>query len=78
MILNEPRVLDIDLIAWGSEIRNSRELTLPHPRAHLRRFVLQPLAELGPDLRLPGQTKSISELLVDCPPDPNFKRIALA
>jgi 2-amino-4-hydroxy-6-hydroxymethyldihydropteridine diphosphokinase len=42
-ILNEPRPLDLDLIAFGTAVRNSPELILPHPRAHERRFVLQPL-----------------------------------
>lgn len=62
-ILNEPRPLDLDLIAFGTEIRARPQLTLPHPRANLRRFVLQPLAEIAPDLVLPGQTKTVSELL---------------
>jgi 2-amino-4-hydroxy-6-hydroxymethyldihydropteridine diphosphokinase len=62
-IVNEPRPLDLDLIAYECEIRDSRELTLPHPRAHRRRFVLQPLGEIAPDLRLPGQTKTVSQLL---------------
>ena len=66
-ILNEPRVLDLDLIAFGSQIVNSPELTLPHPRAHLRRFVLQPLNEIAPDFVLPGQEKSVRELLLSLP-----------
>src|SRR2546422_3232493 len=40
-VLNAPRPLDVDLIAFGQETRSSERLTLPHPRAHLRRFVLQ-------------------------------------
>lgn len=62
-VLNEARPLDLDLIAWGNEVRNTPTLTLPHPRAHLRRFVLQPLSELAPDLVLPGQTQAATELL---------------
>lgn len=62
-ILNEARPLDLDLIAWGCEVRDTPILTLPHPRAHLRRFVLQPLSELAPDLVLPGQTQTVAELL---------------
>jgi len=62
-VLNEPRPLDLDLIAFGNEIRATGELTLPHPRAHLRRFVLQPLAEIAPDLILPGQRATVAELL---------------
>jgi 2-amino-4-hydroxy-6-hydroxymethyldihydropteridine diphosphokinase len=62
-ILNESRSLDLDLIAFGNEVRATSELTLPHPRAHLRQFVLQPLAEIAPDLILPGQGRPVSELL---------------
>ena len=62
-VLNEARPLDLDLIAFGKETRATVHLTLPHPRAHLRRFVLQPLAEIAPDLILPGQTRSVTELL---------------
>jgi 2-amino-4-hydroxy-6-hydroxymethyldihydropteridine diphosphokinase len=64
-VLNEPRSLDLDLIAFGTETRNSPELILPHPRAHLRRFVLQPLGEIAPDFILPGQSKTISQLLAE-------------
>ena len=62
-ILNEPRLLDLDLIAFGLRTMNSRDLILPHPRAHLRRFVLQPLSEIAPDFILPGQTKTVQQLL---------------
>ena len=61
--LNEPRRLDLDLIAFGDETRNSTSLILPHPRAHLRRFVLQPLSEIAPDLVLHGQKITVVELL---------------
>jgi len=66
-IMNEPRPLDLDLIAFGNEIRNSPELILPHPRAHLRRFVLQPLCEIAPELILPGRAKTVLDLLRDLP-----------
>lgn len=62
-VLNEARPLDLDLIAFGKERRASPELALPHPRAHLRRFVLEPLAEIAPKLVLPGQGKTVAELL---------------
>jgi 2-amino-4-hydroxy-6-hydroxymethyldihydropteridine diphosphokinase len=64
-VLNEPRPLDLDLIAFGTETRNSPELILPHPRAHLRRFVLQPLSEIAPDFILPGQRQTVSQLLAE-------------
>ena len=62
-VLNEPRPLDLDLIAFGAATRADRELTLPHPRAHQRRFVLEPLSEIAPNLILPGQKKTVLELL---------------
>ncbi len=62
-VVNEPRSLDLDLIAFRKDTRTGGGLILPHPRAHLRKFVLAPLAELAPDLILPGQTKSVSALL---------------
>jgi 2-amino-4-hydroxy-6-hydroxymethyldihydropteridine diphosphokinase len=64
-ILNEPRPLDLDLIAFGSETRNVPDLILPHPRAHLRRFVLEPLNEIAPDFILAGQGRTVSQLLAD-------------
>ena len=62
-VLNESRPLDLDIIAFGNEVRATPELTLPHLRAHVRQFVLQPLAEIAPDLILPGQGRAVSELL---------------
>jgi 2-amino-4-hydroxy-6-hydroxymethyldihydropteridine diphosphokinase len=66
-VLNEPRLLDLDLIAFASEIRAGKELTLPHPRAHQRRFVLQPLSEIAPDLILTGREKTVLQLLEELP-----------
>ena len=74
-VLNEPRALDLVLIAFGMETRNSTELILPHPRAHLRRFVLEPLNEIAPDLVLPGQSKTISQLLAELPGDEIVTRL---
>ena len=62
-IHNEPRPLDLDLIVFGREIRGTAVLVLPHPRAHLRRFVLQPLSEIAADFVLPGQSRTVTELL---------------
>lgn len=62
-ILNSPRPLDLDLIAFGNERLEGDFLTLPHPRAHQRRFVLEPLAELAPDYRFPGQQATVVQLL---------------
>jgi 2-amino-4-hydroxy-6-hydroxymethyldihydropteridine diphosphokinase len=74
-VLNEPRPLDLDLIAFGSEIRNSPELTLPHPRAYERRFVLQPLSEIAPELILPGQGRSVGEQLAELRSDEVLVRL---
>jgi 2-amino-4-hydroxy-6-hydroxymethyldihydropteridine diphosphokinase len=74
-ILNEPRPLDLDLIAFGHEIRNMPRLTLPHPCAHLRRFVLQPMSEIAPDLILPGQMKTVLQLLEDLPQGDPVERL---
>ncbi len=75
-VLNQARPLDLDLIAFGLEIRDSSSLTLPHSRAHERRFVLQPLSEIAPDLILPGQKASVSECLRLLPPDESIRRIS--
>ena len=60
---NVSRVLDLDLIALGEVTCQSEALTLPHPRAAQRDFVLQPIVEIWPDYRLPGFDASASQLL---------------
>ena len=50
-----PRTLDLDLLLYGTQAIDEPLLTVPHPRLHERRFVLEPLAELDPDLEIPGQ-----------------------
>ncbi len=51
---NAPRTLDLDLLLFGSLVLETPTLTLPHPRLHLRAFVLLPLLEVAPDVRIPG------------------------
>ena len=63
LLMNEPRRLDLDLIAFGQETRATTVLKLPHPRVCQRRFVLQPLVEIAPDLILPGQKTTVATLL---------------
>lgn len=53
-VRNAPRTLDLDLLVHGSDCLETTELTLPHPRLHLRAFVLEPLLEIAPGLCLPG------------------------
>jgi 2-amino-4-hydroxy-6-hydroxymethyldihydropteridine diphosphokinase len=60
---NVSRKIDIDLLYFGALRIDDERLQLPHPRVHLRKFVLQPLADIRPELVLPNQTKSVRELL---------------
>lgn len=60
---NAPRPIDIDLLYFGDEILDEPDLVVPHPRLGQRRFVLQPLADIRPDLILPGETIRIREQL---------------
>jgi len=63
------RTLDLDLILWGSLLVDEPGLIVPHPRFRDRRFVLAPLAEIGPELRDPVSGRTIDELLRQLPPD---------
>lgn len=60
---NVSRTIDIDLLYCGDQQINDERLQLPHPRTHLRKFVLKPLADIRPDLVLPGGKKTVTELL---------------
>src|SRR5438876_12258402 len=62
---NVSRRIDIDLLYCGDQQIDNERLQLPHPRMHLRAFVLRPLADIRPDLILPGQKKTVAELLQD-------------
>jgi 2-amino-4-hydroxy-6-hydroxymethyldihydropteridine diphosphokinase len=57
-----PRTIDLDLLLYGAETIAEPGLQVPHPRLHERRFVLEPLVELAPDLVVPGR-RSVSDLL---------------
>jgi 2-amino-4-hydroxy-6-hydroxymethyldihydropteridine diphosphokinase len=59
-----PRTIDLDLLAYDDRIVDEPGLRLPHPRAHERRFALEPLADLEPELEIPGRGK-VSELLAE-------------
>ncbi len=70
-----PRLIDIDLLFYGNEVRNSPRLQLPHPRIAERRFTLVPLAEIAPQLVHPILKKSMSQLLEECT-DPSVVEFA--
>ncbi len=57
-----PRVVDLDLLLYGDDVVDEPGIQVPHPRLHERRFALEPLAELDPDLELPGRGR-VSDLL---------------
>jgi 2-amino-4-hydroxy-6-hydroxymethyldihydropteridine diphosphokinase len=58
-----PRTIDIDILLFGGFVVDTEELRIPHPRMTARRFVLEPLAELRPDLRHPVTHASVREML---------------
>lgn len=73
---NAPRALDLDLILYGEEISADARLTLPHPRAHERAFVLEPLLEIAPCCIIPG--RGAARALLDALPDRCLGTIAPA
>jgi 2-amino-4-hydroxy-6-hydroxymethyldihydropteridine diphosphokinase len=64
-----PRIIDLDLLLYGDSLAETPYLTLPHPRLHLRRFVLAPLCELAPELSHPKLKQTFTQLLDAAPRD---------
>jgi 2-amino-4-hydroxy-6-hydroxymethyldihydropteridine diphosphokinase len=60
----EPRTIDLDLLLYGDEVVDEPGLTVPHPRLHERAFALEPLAEIEPELEIPGRGK-VSNVLTE-------------
>jgi len=74
---NAPRIIDIDLLYLGGACFANSSLVLPHPRLGQRRFVLQPLADIRPELVLPGQDLTVTVMLENLGPDePPLVRVA--
>jgi len=71
-----PRTIDIDVLLFGSSIIEIPSLTVPHPRLHERRFVLEPLAEIAPDARHPVFKRTVRELRDALPAGQTVKKIA--
>lgn len=65
---DEPRTIDIDVLAYDDVVLSTDELTVPHPRMHLRGFVLHPLREIAPDWRHPVQKLTAAEMLAAAGP----------
>jgi 2-amino-4-hydroxy-6-hydroxymethyldihydropteridine diphosphokinase len=73
---NAPRIIDLDVLYVGNLTLNNPEIIIPHPRLVHRRFVLAPLAEIAPDLILPGHSQSVQELLNQLEDQSSVQRIA--
>jgi 2-amino-4-hydroxy-6-hydroxymethyldihydropteridine diphosphokinase len=69
-----PRTVDIDILLFGNSIIKATGLTIPHPAMHDRRFVLEPLAEIAPEIRHPIFKRTIRELRDALPPGQEVKR----
>ena len=74
---NEPRVIDIDILAYETMSVELGELKIPHPQLFARKFVLVPWAEIAPDFVVQDYGKSVSELLILCPDLSNIKKYKL-
>ena len=71
-----PRVIDIDILLFGSSIIEIPPLTVPHAKMHERRFVLEPLAEIAPEARRPVFRRTVRELRDALPPGQTVKKLA--
>lgn len=70
-----PRTIDVDILLFGNSIIETKGLTVPHPAMHERRFVLEPLAEIAPDVRHPAFKRTIRELRDALPPGQAVRKV---
>jgi len=72
---NGPRIIDIDILLFGTSVIETAGLTVPHPRMHERRFVLEPLTEIAPDVRHPVFKRSVRQLRDALPSGQTVRRL---
>ena len=70
----ESREIDIDILFYDNLVIDSEFLTIPHPRMHLRKFVLEPLMEINPEIIHPVLFKSVRDLYLNCPDNSAVRR----
>ena len=74
LVAKGPRLIDMDILLYGAEMIDAPELQVPHPRMHLRRFVLVPLAEIAPEAAHPSSKKTVKQLLEETPDRSTVRR----
>lgn len=70
-----PRIIDLDILLFGDQVVSTPAVTIPHPAMHHRRFVLEPLAEIGSETKHPILQKTVRELLEELPSGQSVQRI---
>jgi 2-amino-4-hydroxy-6-hydroxymethyldihydropteridine diphosphokinase len=78
LVVKGPRLIDMDMLLYGAEMIDTPELQVPHPRMHLRRFVLVPLAEIAADTLHPLLKKYVKQLLEETPDRSTVRRFVSA
>jgi 2-amino-4-hydroxy-6-hydroxymethyldihydropteridine diphosphokinase len=70
-----PRIIDLDVLAFGQRVEQSKRLVLPHPELHRRRFVLQPWAEIAPEFEVAVFSTTVADLLQKCSDKSRVKKL---